>query len=183
MITRFIFPDEYLTGDNVDLPADKAGLLASGPSETAYLDGVFAGVTPEQLWQGQFTVPIRGTQTSPFAILRYYNGQASDSRHGGIDIAADQGTPAPASNRGRVILAEELKVRGHSVCLDHGLGVYTCYYHLSQIKVEKGQMVEKGQIIGLVGSEGVSTGPHLHWEMRVTGKAVDPLQWTQRSYP
>lgn len=183
VITRFIFPDEYITGDNVDLPPDKTALLSSGPAETIYLDSVFAPVTPEQLWQGQFVVPIRGTQTSPFAILRYYNGQPSDSRHGGLDIAADEGTPVPAANWGRVVLAEALKVRGHSVCLDHGLGVYTCYYHLSQIKVQMGQMVEKGKILGLVGSEGVSTGPHLHWEMRVSGKAVDPLPWTQRSYP
>jgi murein DD-endopeptidase MepM/ murein hydrolase activator NlpD len=158
-------------------------LLDYGPSETAYLDTVFAPISAEQLWQGAFATPVRGVQTSPFAIRRSYNGGALGSYHGGVDIAANQGVPVAAANRGRVVLAEALHVRGQSVCLDHGLGVYTCYYHLSQIKVQKGQIVDKNQVIGLVGSEGVSTGPHLHWEMRVTGKAVDPWPWTTRAYP
>jgi murein DD-endopeptidase MepM/ murein hydrolase activator NlpD len=61
--------------------------------------------------------------------------------------------------------------------------VYTAYFHMSEIKVQKGQMVDKGDILGLVGTTGVSTGPHLHWEMRVTGEAVDPWLWTQRLIP
>jgi murein DD-endopeptidase MepM/ murein hydrolase activator NlpD len=100
-----------------------------------------------------------------------------------MDIAGDTGAPVSASNRGKVVLAEDLKVRGGAVIIDHGMGVYSAYYHLSAIKVKKGQMVEKGQVVGLVGSEGLSTGPHLHWEMRVTGKAIEPKLWTQRTFP
>jgi murein DD-endopeptidase MepM/ murein hydrolase activator NlpD len=100
-----------------------------------------------------------------------------------MDIAANMGDPVQAANRGRVALAEALKVRGNAVIIDHGLGVYSCYYHLSEIRVQKGQMIEKGQVIGLVGSTGLSTGPHLHWEMRVTGNPVNPIQWTQRAIP
>jgi murein DD-endopeptidase MepM/ murein hydrolase activator NlpD len=182
-ITRFNYPEEYSRGDSVDLTPEKAALSAYSVSEAAFLDTVFAPVSALQLWQGLFSVPIQGRQTSPFAIRRSYNGGPLDSHHGGVDIAADFGTPVPASNRGRVVLAEALKVRGGAVIIDHGMGVYSCYYHLSEIKAKKGQMIEKGQIVGLVGSEGLSTGPHLHWEMRVTGRAVDPWQWTKSVYP
>jgi murein DD-endopeptidase MepM/ murein hydrolase activator NlpD len=180
---RFTYPEEHLRGEGIDLPPEKAALLAYGPAEITFLDGVFAPITPEQMWQGAFMTPLQGRQTSPFAIRRSYNGGPLDSHHGGVDIAGNMGAPVAASNRGRVVLAEDLKVRGGAVILDHGMGVYSAYYHLSEIKVKKGQMVEKGQIVGLVGSEGLSTGPHLHWEMRVTGKANDPWVWTQRTYP
>jgi murein DD-endopeptidase MepM/ murein hydrolase activator NlpD len=182
-ITRFAFPVENETGEDVVLPPEKGNLLNYGVSETQYLNNVYAPITPEPMWQGIFAVPIQGRRTSPFAIRRSYNGGPLGSYHGGLDIAADAGTPVPASNRGRVVLAEPLHVRGNTVIIDHGMGVYTAYCHLSEIKVKKGQMVDKGQIVGLVGTTGVSTGPHLHWEMRVTGKAVDPSVWTQRSIP
>lgn len=182
-ITLFAYPEEYLKGDAVDLPPEKAALLQYGPAETAYLDQIFAAVTAEALWQGVFATPLQGRLTSPFAIRRSYNGGPLDSYHGGADIAGDMGAPVAAANRGRVVLAEDLKVRGGAVIIDHGLGVFSCYYHLSQINVKKGQLVEKKQIVGLVGSEGLSTGPHLHWEMRVTGSAVDPWVWTKRQYP
>jgi murein DD-endopeptidase MepM/ murein hydrolase activator NlpD len=69
------------------------------------------------------------------------------------------------------------------VILDHGLGVFTAYWHLSQIDVTAGEVISSGQVIGLVGSTGLSTGPHLHWEMQVFGVPVDPLQWTRRTFP
>jgi murein DD-endopeptidase MepM/ murein hydrolase activator NlpD len=82
-----------------------------------------------------------------------------------------------------VALAEELTVRGKVVIIDHGLGVYSSYYHLSEITVQVGQNVEPGDPIGKVGSTGLSTGCHLHWEIRVGGVYVDPLQWTQQVFP
>ncbi len=182
-ITLYKYPEEYLRGDSVDLPPEKVALLQFGASEIAFLDTIFAPVTPDVLWRGAFMVPLQGRQTSPFAIRRSYNGGPLDSYHGGVDIAGNTGAPVAASARGRVVLAEDLKVRGGAVIIDHGLGVYSCYYHLSQISVKKGQIVERGQTVGLVGSEGLSTGPHLHWELRVTGNAVDPWTWTQRQYP
>jgi murein DD-endopeptidase MepM/ murein hydrolase activator NlpD len=69
------------------------------------------------------------------------------------------------------------------VILDHGLGVFTGFWHLSEIQVEVGQVVGRGQVVGLVGNTGLSTGPHLHWEMRVRGVPVHPLQWTRRAFP
>jgi len=185
VMTSFAFPIENVIGESVDIPPDRAYLLdpALGAAETAYLDRVFAPVTPDPLWQGVFAMPVQGRQTSPFAIRRSYNGGPLGSYHGGMDIAVDAGTTVLAANRGRVVLAEPLKVRGNAVIIDHGMGVYSCYYHLSEIRVQKGQMVEKGQVVGLAGSTGLSTGPHLHWELRVTGKAVDPAQWIQRPIP
>jgi murein DD-endopeptidase MepM/ murein hydrolase activator NlpD len=84
---------------------------------------------------------------------------------------------------GTVALAEPLQVRGNAVILDHGLGVLTGFWHLSQIDVSPGEQVAKGQVVGLVGNTGLSTGPHLHWEMRVLSVPVDPLQWTADEFP
>jgi murein DD-endopeptidase MepM/ murein hydrolase activator NlpD len=78
-----------------------------------------------------------------------------------------------------VVLAEPLFVRGNAVVLDHGRGVFTGYWHLQKLEVKAGDRVVAGQMLGEVGSTGLSTGPHLHWEMRVRGVAVDPLQWTE----
>jgi murein DD-endopeptidase MepM/ murein hydrolase activator NlpD len=86
---------------------------------------------------------------------------------------------APAA--GVVVMAESLQVRGNTVWVDHGLGVYSGYFHLSEIAVEVGQTVEPGQQLGLVGSTGLSTGPHIHWEIRIHGIAVEPLEWTERA--
>lgn len=182
-ITIFNFPVENVGGEDIALPPDRAGLLNYGVTETAFLDTIYAPVTPDPMWQGVFGVPVSGRQTSPFAIRRSYNGGPPGSFHGGVDIAVDAGVRVPASNRGRVVLAEMLHVRGNTVILDHGMGVYTAYCHLSQLDVRKGQVVDKGQTVGLVGDTGVSTGPHLHWEFRVTGKAVDPWPWTQTVIP
>jgi murein DD-endopeptidase MepM/ murein hydrolase activator NlpD len=82
-----------------------------------------------------------------------------------------------------VVLAEPLDVRGNAVILDHGLGVFTGFWHLSRIDVTVGQMVGRGEVVGLVGNTGLSTGPHLHWEMRVLGVPVDPFQWTRVAFP
>ena len=80
---------------------------------------------------------------------------------------------------GRVVLAEELFVRGKAVVLDHGNGVFTGYWHLSALDVAEGDVVMRGQLLGKVGSTGLSTGAHLHWELRIAGMAVDPLQWVE----
>ena len=80
-------------------------------------------------------------------------------------------------------LAEPLTVRGNAVIIDHGLGVHSGYYHLSEISVQEGQQVKKGDVVGKVGDTGLATGPHLHWEIRVNGINVDPAQWTWQLIP
>ncbi len=100
------------------------------------------------------------------------------SFHHGTDFAVDEGTPIAASNSGRVAFADDLPIRGLSVILDHGGGVFTAYHHLSEASVVEGQFVSIGDLVGFVGSSGLATGPHLHWELVVGGVEVDPMLWT-----
>ncbi len=131
------------------------------------------------MWRGQFRLPLMGNPpvSTPFGMRRSYNGNPPRSSHGGIDFSVPGGTPVYAPARGRVVLAEQLHVRGKAVIVNHGRGVMTGYWHLSQIDVQVGQVVEAGDLLGRVGSTGLSTGDHLHWELRVMGVPVDPMQW------
>jgi murein DD-endopeptidase MepM/ murein hydrolase activator NlpD len=119
-------------------------------------------------------MPAEGPAGSPFGLRRFFNGEPR-SPHAGIDIKAPKGAPVVASNRGRVALTDELFFTGKTVVLDHGLGLFTLYVHLSEIEAKAGTMVDRGARIGKVGATGRVTGPHLHWGMRLGGQRVDPL--------
>ena len=127
---------------------------------------------------GNLAVPVDSTRrTSGFADRRLYSysdGGSSRSLHNGIDLAAPVGTPVFASGAGRVVLARQRIISGNSVVIEHLPGVYTLYYHLDELEVEEGQRLYQGQRIGTVGMTGLATGPHLHWELRIGGVAVDP---------
>jgi murein DD-endopeptidase MepM/ murein hydrolase activator NlpD len=99
-----------------------------------------------------------------------------------MDIAADAGTPVPAAAAGRVVSVVRMPIRGLSVVIDHGGGVKSGYHHMEATSVVEGQEVAQGQIVGMVGSTGLSTGPHLHWEVIVWGINVDPMQWTMTDF-
>ena len=99
------------------------------------------------------------------------------------DFGGGVGTPIYAPAAGTVVLAEALTVRGNAVLIDHGLGLYSGYWHQSQFVVEAGQTVQPGDLIGYIGNTGLVTGPHLHWEMRLQGIAVNPLQWVREAIP
>jgi len=133
---------------------------------------------PEGLWEDPLLLPVEARISSPYGVLSVYQGRVSGF-HGGADIAADAGTPVRAAGRGIVRLAEALPLSGNAVIIDHGLGLVTFYLHMQEVRVPPNQRVERGDIVGLVGSTGLSTGPHLHWEMRVNGVKVDPLPWTK----
>jgi murein DD-endopeptidase MepM/ murein hydrolase activator NlpD len=172
---------------NVVVPADRQNLLdpTLSQAERQKVNAVFAVLSPSKLWDGAFGYPLPGELriTAPFGQRRSYGGGPVSSYHSGQDLGADEGTPVFAPMTATVALAEPLQVRGNAVILDHGLGVFTGYWHLSQIDVTVGQVVSRGEIIGLVGNTGLSTGPHLHWEMQVVMVPVDPLQWTRRTFP
>jgi murein DD-endopeptidase MepM/ murein hydrolase activator NlpD len=172
---------------NVVVPTDRQNLLdpTLSQAEAAKVSAVFAGVSQARLWAGTFGYPLPGELhvTAAFGQRRSYNSGPVSSYHAGWDLGADAGTPVYAPMTATVVLAEPLQVRGNAVILDHGLGVFTAYWHLSQIDVTAGEVISSGQVIGLVGSTGLSTGPHLHWEMQVFGVPVDPLQWTRRTFP
>ena len=100
-------------------------------------------------------------------------------QHLGVDLDAVEGTPIYAINSGKVVLVEELTVYGNTIIIDHGLGIYSLYLHLSEFKVAEGEMIEKGQSIGLVGNTGWSLGSHLHLSIKVDGASVDPLKFIE----
>jgi len=133
---------------------------------------------------GQFQAPVAGArQTSGFADRREYlyaDGGSSLSLHNGVDLAAPVGTPVAACASGRVVLAGERILTGKSVVLEHLPGVYSLYFHLSELGVEQGQDVKAGERLGAVGMTGLATGPHLHWEVRVNSQPVDPLAFLAR---
>lgn len=153
--------------------------------ERKKLNQVFGQESKKRLWDGLFDNPLGDEHrtTAPFGQRRSYGGGPITSYHSGHDYGADAGEPVLAPITGTVALAEPLQVRGNVVILDHGLGVFTGFWHLSQIDVKKGQVVGMGEQVGLVGSTGLSTGPHLHWEMRVHNVPVNPVQWTRQEFP
>lgn len=122
---------------------------------------------------GQFIWPVHGPITSPFGYRTNPFGGAPDF-HPGLDIAAETGTPILAADSGRVIIAGWVSGYGNYIAIDHGRGISTGYGHCSRIDVSVGQDVQRGQVIGAVGSTGHSTGPHVHFEIRVNGRPVDP---------
>src|SRR2546425_7900092 len=143
--------------------------------ERQKLRDIFDRVTPERLWDGKFRIPLDGVTTgSNFGRRRILNGNPG-SPHGGMDLPGTSGTAVHATQRGRVALAEELFFSGNTVVVDHGLGIYTFYGHLSEIDVKVGDAVETGALLGKVGATGRVTGPHLHWGLTVERARVNPL--------
>ncbi len=149
--------------------------LARAQREAKETATIFAKVTPEALWDKEFTIPIPGETTGTnFGHRRIFNGEPR-APHAGADLHAQTGTPIHAANGGRVVLAKNLFFTGNTVILDHGLGIYSLYAHLSRIDVKLGEMVTNGKLLGLSGATGRVTGPHLHWGMTVQGARVDPF--------
>jgi murein DD-endopeptidase MepM/ murein hydrolase activator NlpD len=131
----------------------------------------------EKLWEGTFIMPVEGELTTDFAEIRYVNNEPSSSRHSGLDLAAPTGTPVMAPNNGVVTFSMEgLLSPGNTVVIDHGMGLFTSYYHLHTIDVKKGDRVKKGDTIGTVGTTGFSTGPHLHYAVSIYNTYVNPYQ-------
>ncbi|HOX48796.1 MAG TPA: M23 family metallopeptidase, partial [Spirochaetales bacterium] len=106
-------------------------------------------------------------------------GGSESSRHLGVDFAVVKGTPVRAAARGRVVFAAERIVTGTTVVIEHLPGLYSIYMHLSSASVAAGRLVERGEVVALSGNSGLSTGPHLHWELRALGRSVDPEAWVK----
>lgn len=134
---------------------------------------VLATESPERLWRGRFEAPVEFPISDIFGTERVFNG-AVQSRHLGLDFAAPAGTEVHAVNSGTVILAQPLYFEGGFVVIDHGEGLLSLYLHLSQFRVKEGEQVTSGQVLGLSGSSGRATGPHLHLAIRWQGIYMDP---------
>lgn len=143
--------------------------------ESREIAAIYATLTPESYWAEPFVVPIPGVAGGRnFGHRRVFNGQPR-APHSGADLRAATGTEIRAANAGRIVLAKDLFFSGNAVFIDHGLGVYSTYLHLSEIDVAPGQRVARGERIGLAGATGRVTGPHLHWGARVLDARVDPF--------
>jgi murein DD-endopeptidase MepM/ murein hydrolase activator NlpD len=167
------FPVERLTlpPAMVDLDAETE---QRAEAESARLRTLFRTVTGARLWHGAFTTPIglHGGGTG-FGARRLINGQPR-SPHGGADYAAERGTPVVAANAGRVALIGDFFFPGQLVVIDHGLGLYTAYFHLDRVTVTEQETVDRGQPIGTVGATGRATGPHLHFAVTIGSARIDP---------
>ncbi len=151
-------------------------------------DLIFEVVSPftsEKYWTSVFNYPVDEPVwiNSWFGNRRSYNDQPYNRFHTGVDfgVSANLNIYAPAD--GKVVFTDSLLTRGNATIINHGLGVYSGFWHQAEILVEEGQVVKAGDLIGIIGNTGRSTGPHLHWELLVSGIQVDPLPWLETIYP
>jgi murein DD-endopeptidase MepM/ murein hydrolase activator NlpD len=167
------FPTTQLKVAEKFVELNKADLARSS-REAREANAIYSRITTAIVPEEPFSDPIPGVAGTNFGERRIFNG-APRAPHSGADLHAAAGTPVHATNRGRVVLAKNLFFTGNTVILDHGLGIYSLYAHLSRIDVKSGETVKNGQLLGLVGATGRVTAPHLHWGMRVQGARVDPF--------
>ena len=167
------FPTRRLTVDSkyVNPPAE---VLERIREESQTTRRIFAAITSSRLWVAPFTVPVSGPANSSFGKRSILNGQPR-SPHSGTDFSGPTGTPVEAPNSGRVVLVGDLYYSGNTVILDHGLGLYSYFAHLSRALVKEGQILEQGDVLGEIGATGRVTGAHLHWAVRLNRTRVDPL--------
>lgn len=168
--------------ETIDLAPEMLKWLTSGlyDTELQQLGEFFNPNGTPRLWDGVFDAPAKGPIASGYGIDRTYNGGQARNRHLGTDFDVPIGTPVGAAAKGAVVFADKLEVRGNAVIVDHGLGIHTAYYHMSRLDLKAGTQVNKGQQLGLSGATGLATAPHLHWEVRIAGTAVDPLEWLKK---
>ena len=122
-----------------------------------------------------FTMPAAGPTSGTYGTIRYYNGKKGNY-HNGYDIAADLGTPVYAPSSGIVTLTGDYYYNGKFIMVNHGNNLISIFLHLDEIAVKKDDIIEKGQIIGTIGSTGLSTGPHLHWSVMLNNSYINPLK-------
>jgi murein DD-endopeptidase MepM/ murein hydrolase activator NlpD len=174
--------------EELQVPADTIDPAITEP-ESQNVAAITRPFTPIQYWSGIFQSPATYPDqfTSRYGTRRTYKGIGSDlviqGFHTGLDYGGGAGLQIFAPAAGRVVFAAPLAVRGNATIIDHGLGIYSGFWHQSEMLVNVGDMVEKGQVIGIVGGTGRATGAHLHWEVWVNGVQVDPINWLDQAYP
>ncbi|MDR3324868.1 MAG: M23 family metallopeptidase [Spirochaetaceae bacterium] len=185
---RVIAPRSFAS-EVIPLDAGNTSLrTVSDPKKTAEAERLWAilSTTGSAVYAtGPFVPPLAAdTRRSSFfgdrRIFQYATGKSDPAVHAGIDYAVPKGTAVRACARGRVALAGERMVTGNSIIIEHLPGVYSIYYHLENINVKEGAIVDAEELIGLSGSTGLSTGPHLHWEIRASTENADPDAFVAR---
>jgi murein DD-endopeptidase MepM/ murein hydrolase activator NlpD len=168
---------EKFSVEHLKLPKEKVDLdeksVARWKAEQQLVQQALAENSRLKLWHSNFVEPVNGKRTGIFGSVRIMNGKPRNP-HNGEDIGAPMGADVVASNDGVVRLTVDHIFSGRGVYVDHGLGFYTMYFHLSEVLVKDGDLVTAGQIIGKVGATGRATGPHLHWGVKLNGARVNP---------
>lgn len=174
-------PGEW-TFEEITLTGEAAAIDAESiRQERERLTAIWNQAQGLPLWNSSFQQPIEQYLgiSSNYGARRSYNGGPFQSYHEGVDFSAYGGTQVYSPAAGTVVLAEKLYVRGGAVLIDHGFGIFSGVYHMSEVLVQPGQAVSKGELLGRVGSTGLSTGNHLHWDMLVGGTWIDAAGWLE----
>lgn len=157
--------------------------------ELQQIVSIVSNTTSNRYWNSIFETPAAHPDcyTSRYGTYRTYRVTNTEIQipgfHTGVDFCGGDGLPIMAPAAGQVVFAGALSVRGNATIIDHGWGIYSGFWHQSAIQVKVGEMVERNQVVGLVGGTGRVTGAHLHWELWVNGVQVDPLDWLIQAYP
>lgn len=163
--------------ERLTLPKSKVDLdkksLARWKREQAQVKKLLENESLAKLWERGFVEPVAGKRTGIFGSVRIMNGQPRNP-HNGEDIGAPLGTEVVSTNDGIVRLTVDHIFSGKGIFVDHGLGLFSMYFHLSEVLVKEGDRVKAGAIIGRVGATGRATGPHLHWGVKLNGARVNP---------
>ena len=183
---QVVIVKEKFAIEHLKLPKEKVDLderaTARWKNEQENVRKALAEESAMRLWQTGFIEPVRGKRTGIFGSVRIMNGQARNP-HNGEDIGAPLGADVVASNDGVVRLTVDHIFSGRGIYVDHGLGLYSMYFHLSEVLVSEGDLIKAGQVIGKIGATGRATGPHLHWGMKVNGARVNPYALLELPFP
>lgn len=181
-----IYSGNYPYEKLINIPPETIGEKVSAEEEEI-LSSVVSEFTNQKYWKNRFGSPVPDVLSECWPSLygnrRSFNGSGFNYIHSGLDFCGSTGVEIYSAANGEVVYTGSLIIYGNTTVIDHGWGIYTLYAHQSQILVEQGVRVQKGDLIGKVGTTGRSTGPHLHWEVWAGGVQVDPLNWLEKSYP
>lgn len=172
-VSKFVYPRERLRVEQGKVVLSKQDKIKVA-QENKTLNEIFSSSSSSRLFDEAFTTPLNSKVTSVFGTKRVFNGNVS-TQHLGTDYRAKMGTEIYAANSGRVVFTGSLFYGGNTVIIDHGLGIFSCYSHLSKILVAVGDAATKKTLLGLSGRTGRVNGPHLHWGVNVQGNWVDGL--------
>lgn len=145
------------------------------------INKVLESFTPVAYFNSPFEFPLKEINESGLSFGELIKGKDYELQHFGVDLRAKLNTEVFAVNDGKIVLADNLSNYGKTIIIDHGLGIYSLYLHLNSFKASLGQMVKKDQVIGLSGSSGYSTAPHLHFSIRDNSARIDPILFINTS--
>jgi len=184
-----IVTERKFVSEVIELNSTLTGIRTDpDPQKTTEANRLWAIITEtgsEIYYNSRFIPPVSSTRMTSFfgdrRVFKYSNGNSDTSIHAGVDYGVPTGTRVYACGSGKVRLARNRIVTGNSVIIEHAPGVYSLYYHLDKIEVKEDDIISTATLIGLVGSTGLATGPHLHWELRVNTENTDPFIFIERS--